>query len=71
LALGGTREGEYRVTVPALPRVPVTLEVWPGDEETPPGGNVLYDASAPLYLPTEDLIGLSGVTIGAIHRAVS
>ncbi|HAI21292.1 MAG TPA: hypothetical protein DCM14_05285 [Clostridiales bacterium UBA8153] len=70
-ALGGTCEREYRVTVPALPRVPVTLEIWPGDEETPAGGNVLYDASAPLYLPTEDLIGLAGITMVALHRAVS
>lgn len=69
LALGGSQAGEYRVTVPALPRVPVLLELWPGDGEMAPGGNVLYDASAPLYLPTEDLIGLAGLTIRAVHRA--
>ncbi|MEW6524360.1 MAG: DUF3786 domain-containing protein [Bacillota bacterium] len=69
LALGGSHDGQYRVTVDALPRVPVTLVLWPGDDEVSADGNVLYNASAPLYLPTEDLIVLATSTILALNQA--
>ena len=65
--LGGHRQG-MRVTVYALPRIPVTLALWSGDDEVDSDGTVLYDASAPLYLPTEDLIVLASRTIIALHQ---
>jgi hypothetical protein len=68
-ALGGEELGGYRVAVRPLPRVPLVLTLWPGDEEVPTGANVLYDASAPLYLPTEDLVVLATNTILELNRA--
>ncbi len=45
-----------------LPRVPLLFQVWPGDEEFPPGGSILFDASANHYLHTEDLAAMDLVT---------
>ena len=44
----------------ALPRVPVAVLVWQGDEELPGDARVLFDAGAEDYLPPEDLAGLGG-----------
>ncbi len=66
--LGGQRQNN-RVTVYALPRIPITLVLWVGDEDVSSDGTVLYDASAPLYLPTEDLIVLADRTIIALKQA--
>ena len=42
----------------ALPKVPLALVFWEGDEEFPARIQVLFDASAPNYLPTDSLAGL-------------
>ncbi len=57
-SLGGRRAdpGDFSVTVPVFPRVPVTLIFWRGDEEFPPRLNVLFDRTVEGYLPTEDII---------------
>ena len=55
--LGGSKVdyGDVAVTIPAFPRVPITLIMWRGDEEFPPRGNVVFDANIADYLPTEDI----------------
>ncbi|HEY82629.1 MAG TPA: DUF3786 domain-containing protein [Dehalococcoidia bacterium] len=58
--LGG-REAEFgdaAATLNALPRVPLTLVLWRGDEEFPPEGNIMFDRTICDYLPTEDIIYL-------------
>ena len=47
--------GDVSVTVNAFPRVPITLVLWRGDEQLAPNGNILFDASIPDYVPTEDV----------------
>jgi hypothetical protein len=47
--------GDYSVTIPAFPRLPVTYVVWKGDEEFPPNANILFDESVLDYLPAEDV----------------
>ena len=61
--LGGTKAdyGDAAVTIPAFPRVPITLVLWKGDEEFTPEANILFDNTISDYLSTEDLIVLCQV----------
>lgn len=54
--LGGEKQalGDVSVTIPVLPRVSITYVMWAADDEFPASGNIIFDASAPNYLPTED-----------------
>jgi hypothetical protein len=55
--LGGYQAdyGDVAVTINAFKLVPVTLVLWQGDEEFPPDGNILFDATVSDYLSTEDI----------------
>ena len=55
--LGGVKAdtGDFSFLLKALPRVPLTVTLWLGDEELPPEGNIIFDSSITGYLPTEDI----------------
>lgn len=55
--LGGFRLdfGDVAFTFDVLPRIPLALVYWLGDEEFPPSARVLFDASASHYMPTDGL----------------
>jgi hypothetical protein len=55
--------GDIAVRILALPRVPVVLSLWKGDDEFPPEGNILFDASIISYLSTEDIAYLAGSVV--------
>jgi len=55
--------GDVAVRVLALPRVPVVLSLWKGDDEFAPEGNVLFDVSISSYLSTEDIAYLAGSVV--------
>lgn len=58
LALGGvpmSRTGDASFRFMALPRLPMGCVLYLGDEEVPGSAAVLFDKTAPDYLPTEDL----------------
>lgn len=63
--LGGKEagQGDVAATITVLPRVPVTLVIWGGDEEFPPSGTILFDATANEYLPTEDLVYITAACV--------
>ncbi len=69
--VGGTRAlyGQYGLRIDILPRLPVTFALWAGDEELPASATVLYDSSAPSYLPTEDLIEATAYCVRQLARA--
>ncbi len=46
-----------------FPFVPVKYILWEGDEEFPPSGNILFDASISNILSPEDVAWLSGMTV--------
>jgi len=45
--------GDAAIKVYALPRVPIILVIWTGEEELPPSSEILFDKSAPHYLSEE------------------
>jgi hypothetical protein len=47
--------GDVAVTINGFSRVPITLVLWQGDEEFPPRGNILFDATISDYLSTYDI----------------
>jgi hypothetical protein len=60
-SLGGTRApaADRGVILAALPRVPIAFLFWNGDDELPPEARILFDASVPAYLSTEDAVVLA------------
>jgi hypothetical protein len=62
LALGGQPmegKGDAAFRFNALPRVPIASIFYCGEEGIPPSIKVLFDASAPHYLTTDDLVVLT------------
>ncbi len=53
----------------ALPRVPLAVVWWDGEEEIPPRATVLFDAVAPRYLPTDGLAILGRMLCQRIVKA--
>jgi len=43
--------------------------LWEGDEEFPPSGNILFDASAGSHFATEDFAVLASVVVYALKNA--
>jgi Domain of unknown function (DUF3786) len=60
--------GDASVRLVPLPRVPLTLVLWKGDEEFAPEATVLFDRSVGSYLPPEDIAMLSGMVVYRLIR---
>ncbi|MDP2730783.1 MAG: DUF3786 domain-containing protein [Dehalococcoidales bacterium] len=71
--LGGikTDYGDMAVTIDAFSRVPITIVLWRGDDEFPPEGNILFDATIPDYLPTEDITVLCEILTWKLIKSLS
>ncbi|MEW6261523.1 MAG: DUF3786 domain-containing protein [Thermodesulfobacteriota bacterium] len=63
--------GDAAARFQPLPRVPVTIVVWGGDEEFEPAGKILFDRSIHHYLSTEDVAWLSGMIVYRLMRLAS
>ena len=70
-SIGGLKAetGDFSFRVLALPRVPVTVTLWLGDEELPPEGNILFDITITGYLATEDVTVLCEILVWKISRS--
>jgi hypothetical protein len=58
-----SNQGDQSVVVSALPRVPVALLLWRGDDEFSPEGNILFDESIQHIFSAEDVAWLAGMII--------
>jgi hypothetical protein len=59
--MGGEKAdlGDFSVTIPVFPRIPLTIVMWMGDDEVPTSANVLFDKTAGEHLHTEDIAAIS------------
>ena len=55
--------GDVSVVIQALPRIPVALMLWKGDDEFPPDGAILFDRSIQDILSAEDISELSSMIV--------
>jgi hypothetical protein len=60
--------GDVAIMLKPLPRLPMTVVLWKGDNEFTPEGNILFDGSVGTYLPTEDIAMLSGMVVYRLIR---
>ncbi len=56
--------------IPAFARVPVVLALWRSSDEFGPEGTIMYDATLPAYLDTEDAIIVCEEIMGAMKSYV-
>jgi hypothetical protein len=70
--LGGKKAdyGDVAVTINAFKKVPLTFVLWKGDEEFPPDGSILFDATVSDYLSIEDINILSERIAWKLVRAL-
>lgn len=66
---GGFSFGDSAFLFWALPRVPLLVLYWLGDEEFPPRAQILFDASAGHYLPTDAYAILGGTLTRRLIKA--
>ena len=59
--------GKNCMVIPVLPRVPVAFIIHPGDEEFEATANILFDANATFYLPTEDYAHLPAIMVKTLQ----
>ena len=61
--------GSAGYAFPVLPRVRLALVLWEGDDEFPSQAQVLFDQTAPHYMPTDGLAILGSQLVGAVLKA--
>lgn len=64
-----TAIGEYAYAFSPLPRIRLAAILWPGDEEFPARGSVLFDGAASHYMTTDGLALLGGGLAGRLAKA--
>lgn len=71
LSLGGKKRnmGDISFEIPVFSMVPVIYILWLGDEEIGPSVNILFNESAPYYLPTEDYAVIGSLTSGKLKKS--
>jgi len=55
--------GDISVLIDALPKIPVTLVIWMGDEEFSSDGTILFDSSIKDILSAEDISELTSMIV--------
>ena len=55
--------GDISVLVQALPKIPITLVIWKGDEEFSSDGTILFDSSIRDMLSAEDISELTSMIV--------
>jgi len=67
----GVREegrGDCTLVMDVLPKIPVTVTLWEGDDEVPASANMIFDASIKELLPTEDVAVIGGFVASVLIK---
>lgn len=72
IALGGAAAGpgDASVSLTPLPRTPVLLAFWGGDDELPSAARILLDAAINHYLPTEDVAVMCDLLLDKLQESI-
>lgn len=62
---------EYAYAFQPLPRIRLAAVLWPGDDEFPTKGSILFDASSQHYMPTDGLALLGSGLVRRLEKAAS
>ncbi|UCD50404.1 MAG: DUF3786 domain-containing protein [Phycisphaerales bacterium] len=60
--------GDASIEVSVLPRIPITLIIWAGDEEFSARALILFDRSAAQQMPLDALYALAKLTISKVVK---
>ena len=63
--------GDAAVKIYVLPRVPITIGVWAGEEGIPPSTTILFDKSITNYLDCEAATTLAGASLARLIISLS
>lgn len=61
--------GDASIELYALPRIPLTIVIWRGDEEFEARASILFDQTAGTHLPLDALGALTNLTVKALVKA--
>lgn len=62
--------GDASIELNALPRIPLTIIIWRGDEEFDARASILFDQTAGTHLPLDALGTLANLTVKALVNAL-
>jgi len=60
--------GDASIQLFVLPRIPLTVVIWKGDEEFEPRASVLFDQTAAAQLPLDALLAAVSLTVDALVK---
>lgn len=58
--------GNASIELYILPRIPITIVIWAGDDEFKARGSILFDRTAAEHLPLDALLAAADLTINAL-----
>ena len=61
--------GDASIELYALPRIPLTIVIWRGDEEFDARASILFDQTAGTHLPLDALGALANLAVKALVKA--
>ena len=61
--------GDASIVLYALPRIPITIIIWRGDDEFEARASILFDQTAGSQLPLDALGALANLTVKALVKA--
>jgi hypothetical protein len=63
--------GDASIELKMLPRIPVTIVIWKGDEEFPARASILFDKTAADQLPLDALLTIVNLTVKTLTNAAT